>query len=76
MVRRKTGAVIFAFTKRRFDWILENCSIDRTYFGTSDRELPQPDAGWRQALAGNGRRRLRRRNGNGPGVEQILAGTG
>jgi amidohydrolase family protein len=36
MVRRKTGAVIFPFTQRRFDWIMKHCEIDRAYFAASD----------------------------------------
>lgn len=36
MVERKTGAVVFPFTQRRFDWLMGNCEIDRAYFATSD----------------------------------------
>lgn len=36
MVKRRTGAVVFAFTQRRFDWIIQNCPTDRPYFSTSD----------------------------------------
>jgi imidazolonepropionase-like amidohydrolase len=31
MVRRRTGAVIFPFTQRRFDWIMANSPNDRAY---------------------------------------------
>lgn len=55
MVKRGTGAVIFAFTKRRFDWIMENCPIDRTYFGTSDQNcLNLMRAGAKLLLATDG----------------------
>src|SRR4029077_1076146 len=36
MVARKTGAVVFPFTQRRFDWLMANCAVDRAYFATSD----------------------------------------
>jgi imidazolonepropionase-like amidohydrolase len=36
MATRRTGAVAFPFTQRRFDWIMKNCEIDRAYFATSD----------------------------------------
>ena len=36
MARRKTGAVVFPFTERRFSWIMNNCEIDRAYFSASD----------------------------------------
>jgi len=36
MVKRRTGAVLFPFTARRFDWIMKNCEIDRAYFKASD----------------------------------------
>jgi imidazolonepropionase-like amidohydrolase len=36
MVERGTGAVVFPFTQRRFDWIMANCEIDRAYLATSD----------------------------------------
>jgi imidazolonepropionase-like amidohydrolase len=55
MVERKTGAVVFPFTKRRFDWIMKNCEIDRVYFKASDincRNLIK--AGARLMLANDG----------------------
>jgi imidazolonepropionase-like amidohydrolase len=55
MVERSTGAVVFAFTQRRFEWIMETCPIDRKYFSTSDtncRKLIQ--AGARLLLATDG----------------------
>jgi len=36
IARHKTGAVLFPFTQRRFDWIMKNCEIDRAYFAASD----------------------------------------
>jgi imidazolonepropionase-like amidohydrolase len=36
MSQRRTGAVVFPFTQRRFDWIMNNCAVDRAYFSTSD----------------------------------------
>lgn len=36
MAKRQTGAVVFPFTQRRFDWIMKHCKIDRAYFATSD----------------------------------------
>jgi len=35
MAKRQTGAVIFPFTQRRFDWIMKS-TIDRGYWSTSD----------------------------------------
>jgi len=52
IAQRGTGAVVFPFTRRRFDWILEKCPVDRPYFSTSDtncRNLIQ--AGARVLLA-------------------------
>jgi len=40
LVKRKTGAVIFPFTKRAFDWIMENTSeMERTVWSASDRNV-------------------------------------
>jgi hypothetical protein len=36
MSKRKTGAVVFPFTRGRFDWIMANSEIDRAYLPTSD----------------------------------------
>jgi imidazolonepropionase-like amidohydrolase len=37
MVKRRTGAVLFPFTKARYDWIMKNCEIDRAYFAVSNQ---------------------------------------
>jgi imidazolonepropionase-like amidohydrolase len=37
MTKRRTGAVVFPFTDRRFKWVMENCPIDRVYFEKSDQ---------------------------------------
>jgi len=55
IAERKTGAVVFPFTQRRFDWLMANCAIDRAYFATSDtncRRLLQ--AGAKVLLANDG----------------------
>lgn len=39
MAKRRTGAVIFPFTQRRFEWIMANCKIDSRYFRTSDTNV-------------------------------------
>jgi imidazolonepropionase-like amidohydrolase len=47
IVASQTGAVVFPFTQRRFDWIMSNCEIDRAYLATSDancRSLMQAGA--------------------------------
>jgi imidazolonepropionase-like amidohydrolase len=36
MVEQQTGAAVFPFTRRRFEWIMNNCEIDRAYFQTSE----------------------------------------
>lgn len=36
MAKRRTGAVVFPLTQKRFDWLMETCPIDRVYFSTSD----------------------------------------
>ncbi len=36
MAARRTGAVLFPFTQRRYDWIMNNCAVDRAYFATSN----------------------------------------
>jgi imidazolonepropionase-like amidohydrolase len=55
MVEHKTGGVVFPFTQKRLDWIMENCKIDRAYFATADancRNLLQ--SGARLLLANDG----------------------
>jgi imidazolonepropionase-like amidohydrolase len=39
MAKRRTGAVIFPFTQKRFEWIMRNCKVDSRYFRTSDANV-------------------------------------
>jgi imidazolonepropionase-like amidohydrolase len=36
MAEKRTGAVVFPFTERRFAWVMENCKTDSRYFRASD----------------------------------------
>jgi len=36
IARKKTGAVLFPFTRKRYKWIIDTCEVDRAYLRTAE----------------------------------------